>query len=302
MSHSTQNTVFDAIVVGGSFAGLSATLSLLRASRTVLIIDAGEPANRFATQAHNLLGFEGLPPADILAHMRQQFSAYSGVFSAHDRVVAAEKKTDFFEVKTFLGQTFWARTLLFTTGLFDALMDIPGKQACWGKSVFSCPYCHGYEFRAQPLGIFGNGDFGFNLARTFQRWSTDLTFFTFGAPSFSPEQWAEIEKNGHKVVSEPVSALQHNDGWLHSAVLQSGATLPLSAVIYRSPIFQVTDVPEKHLGCTMSDFGLIKVDEQQHTSVPGVFAAGDCATPQRMLSYAIATGSLAGMAANKWLG
>jgi len=154
----------DVIIVGGSYAGLSAAMALGRAMRKVLIIDGGKPANRFTPHSHNFITHDGRTPGEIAEMARKQVDAYPSIKRIDGFVVSAEKVNHEFVVHLGSGQTYTSRKLIFATGIIDQMPDIPGFSECWGKSVLHCPYCHGYEVRDEATGILGNGDYGYEFS------------------------------------------------------------------------------------------------------------------------------------------
>jgi len=136
--------LYDVIIIGGSFAGLSAAMSLGRSRRTVLVIDSGNPCNKYAPEAHNFITSEGRPPFDILADAKAQVLNYPTVSFLEGLAEDVIPKGNFFEVETNDRQKFTSRKVLFATGVTDLIPNIPGFAECWGKSILHCPYCHGF--------------------------------------------------------------------------------------------------------------------------------------------------------------
>ncbi len=153
---------FDVLIVGGSYAGLSAAMALGRSLRQVLVMDSGQPCNRFTPHAHNFITHDGKAPADIAQQARQDVARYNTVHFHEGLAVEGRKTASGFEVKTQAGELFFGKKLLFATGIKDHLPDIEGFEACWGISMIHCPYCHGYEFRGQKTGIWANGPRAFH--------------------------------------------------------------------------------------------------------------------------------------------
>src|SRR6478609_7501334 len=148
---------YDVVVVGGGAAGLSGALTLARARRRVLVVDAGEPRNAPAGHVHNYLAREGTPPADLLAAGRAEVAGYGGAV-VQGRVTTAERRDDgTFRVTLEDGRRTDARRLLVTTGLVDELPDIPGVAQRWGRDVLHCPFCHGWETRDRAIGVLATG-------------------------------------------------------------------------------------------------------------------------------------------------
>jgi thioredoxin reductase len=286
---------FDVLIIGGSYAGLSAAMALGRARRSVLVLDAQRPRNRFTPHAHNLLLHDGAAPAELAARARQQVAAYATVQVLLAEATTATQLPDgAFEVATPQG-AFRARRVLLATGLRDELLPIPGLAECWGKSVIHCPFCHGYEVADQPTGFLLNGDLVGHQATMLRNWTRELTAFTNGPATFSDEVRQQLAAQEITLEETPIAELLHTDGQLTSLRLADGRHLPLP-VLYASPTppwHQASTLPAQ-LGCAFTEQGLLRVNEQYETTVPGVFAAGDCCTPLHQLAAAIAAGNMAG--------
>ncbi len=293
-------TDFDVIIVGGSYAGLSAGMALGRSLRKTLIIDSGNPCNKQTPHSHNLITHDGDSPSSIALKAKQQVLAYNTVNFKQGIATDAKKNGEIFTVSTNNGENFTANKLLFSTGVTDVLPDIYGLADCWGITVLHCPYCHGYEVKNTTTGILGNGDEAFEYAKLISNWTKDLTIFTNGGETLSNEQKDILKLHNIKVNDLPITQLKHNNGVLQKVVFTDGSTEAINAIYHRPVLKQHCNLPEV-LGCELTEHGFIKVDNMQQTSIPGVFAAGDNTTMFRSLAVAIADGSKAGAIINKQL-
>jgi thioredoxin reductase len=177
---------------------------------------------------------------------------------------------------------------------------IDGFEACWGISVIHCPYCHGYEYRNEITGVLGNGESGFETAKLISNWTKHLTLFTNGESTLTTEQFMALKRHNILVVESKVLRLVHQNGYLKHIILKNNDEFNLKALYAKVPFVQHTALPQKW-GCEMTEQGYIKVDAWQKTSMPGVYACGDSATPLRSVSNAIFTGTVAGAGINKEL-
>jgi len=285
--------MLDVLIIGGSYAGLSAAMALGRARRAVLVLDAQRPRNRFTPHAHNLLLHDGAAPADLSARARQQVAAYPTVqLLATEATRATPLPGGGFAVDTPLG-TFEARRLLLATGMHDELPPLPGFAECWGKSVIHCPFCHGYEVADQPTGIWANGDDAGHLVQLLLNWSRDLTLFTNGPATLGDDVRQLLHTHNVPLEETPVAELLHQGGQLAALRLADGRTLPLPVLYARVPARQASTLGAQ-LGCELTEQQFLRVDALQRTTVPGVSAAGDCCNPMAQLAQAIAAGNLAG--------
>ena len=292
--------LFDVVVIGGSYAGLSAALALGRAIRRVLVLDSGQPCNRQTPYSHNFLTRDGSTPAELAAIARAQVLAYPTVQHRAEAATGVQGTDNQFQVTTASGTAVSARKLLFASGVRDLLPTLPGYAESWGISVIHCPYCHGYEYRGQPTGILMHGDMAVEQARLVRNWTDKLTIFTNGPATFEPAQQQQLAALSAIVVTTPVQKLAHQAGYLTHVVLADGRHLPLSALYARPPFVQHCTLPLA-LGCAHSEAGHITVDGFQKTSVPGIYAAGDATTPMRSVSTAVAAGTVAGAMLNREL-
>lgn len=291
---------FDVIIIGGSYAGLSAAMSLGRSLRAVLVIDGGEPCNRQTPHAHNFITHDGDRPSLISQEAKAQVLQYETVRFREALVTEVQQHAPHFHVNTESGEHFTARKILFATGLYDQMPDLEGFSECWGISVLHCPYCHGYEVHNKTIGLLANGDQAFELSKLVYNWSTQLVVFTDGKSMLSEEQNDKIKQHNIRIEEREIARLDHVHGKIHNVVLADGGEVSVSAIFAR-PIFrQHSDIPER-IGCALTEAGFIKTDLFARTTVPGVYAAGDNTTMMRSVANATASGSSAGAFINKEL-
>jgi thioredoxin reductase len=292
------NKRFDVIIIGGSYSGLAAGMTLGRALKKVLIIDDGKPCNRQTPFSHNFLTNDGKPPTEIAVLATLQVRKYNTVKFFKGLAISGFKTDTGFEIQVASGETFTAKNLIFATGIMDMMPGIDGFAACWGISVLHCPYCHGYEMRKEKTGILGNGDFGFDFAGLISNWTNDLTLFTNGASAFTAGQMEKLEKHKIRIIEKEIAKLEHNNGELKNITFRDGTKTFVKALYAPVPFEQHSQIPES-LGCELTGEGYIKVDPFQETTVNGVFACGDNATRMRTVANAVAMGTTAGMTASK---
>ncbi len=292
---------YDVIIIGGSYAGLSAALSLGRSLRNVLVIDDGQPCNRQTPHSHNFLTQDGKSPGAISAIARQQLDAYSTVSFANGRAAAAKPGEAGFVVEMESGMCYSASKIVLATGIKDIMPEVPGLAACWGISAIHCPYCHGYEFRSRRTGILATGEVAMHMAPLVYNLTKELVVITNGgAADLGTEQRSRLARREIAVIDARVTALIHDKGYLSTLRLDNGQDLALDALYVRLPFKQHTDIPA-NLGCTFTEMGHIKVNEFGQTGVEGVYACGDSASMMRSVANAVASGSLVGAMLNKEL-
>ncbi len=292
----------DAIIVGGSFAGLSAAMYLARARRSVCVIDTGLPRNRFAAHSHGFFGQDGSDPGIMLATARSQVAAYPTVTFIGGEVTGAAKAEDGFSVTLATDEVLHGTRLVLAFGLSDELPAIPGVAERWGKSVLHCPYCHGFEFSGQRLGVLHTSPMAIHQAMLIAEWGP-TTLFLDGAAAPDEELRAQLQKRGVLVEPAPVSAL-HGDGLqLASVELADGRLSDIDA-LYLGPRTRFNSDIAQQLGCELEELPLgamIRTDAQKLTTVPGVYAAGDITRGAHNVTWACADGVTAAVAAHRSL-
>lgn len=284
----------DAIIIGGSYAGLSAALILARARRDVVVIDAGSPRNRFAGHSHGVLGLDGIAGTDLLKSARQQLLDYPSARWVSASAPDAWTTAAGVEVRTDDGQLHAARKLLLATGITDELPAIPGLSERWGSTVLHCPYCHGYEIGGGAIGVLGGYPWSAAKASLLADWGA-VTFFSQGVP-ISSEDSATLQQRAVQVEPVPVIAVEGEQSTWLEVILADGRRSAQRALF--APALQSMASPLAcQLGCALVDSPLgvlIEVDAMKHTTVPGVYAAGDVTTVGN-ITLACAEGVRAGI-------
>lgn len=289
---------YEVVVVGGSYAGLAAALSLGRALRRILIIDSGKPCNRPTPHSHNFLTRDGETPTRLAAIAREQVLTYPTIELMEDRAVSGVRREGGFEIAVAGGAIVRAERLLFATGVEDIPLPIPGFVECWGKSVLHCPYCHGYEVHGETLGVIASGDDAVHFVPLLYQWSRNLTLISNGPAGLTENQRRAFAKRNISIVEEEIVAIDHHAGQIERVRFRSGASQAFTAVFARAPFRQHCNIPEQ-LGCALDANGFIKVNELQETTQAGVYAAGDNTTMMRSVAIAVAAGNKAGAFLNR---
>ena len=292
---------YDVVVVGGSFAGLSAAMQLARARRKLLLVDAGRPRNRFASTSHGFLGQDGVPPAEIMREGLAQLARYDTVDFIHAEALSASTNEDGMVLKLSDGAGVRARKLILATGVTDEL-PLESMIPRWGVSVLHCPYCHGYEVRDRRIAAIANASAAVHQAMILPDWGP-TTFFTQGMFEPSAEEAAQLSARAVKIERTPVVELLGEDSGIRALRLADGREVP-AEVVFTAPKTRMASPLAEQLGFAFTD-GMtgpyIEVDQMQQTSVPGVFAAGDAATAMYNATLASAAGVMAGVSAHRAL-
>lgn len=292
--------IYDCIVVGGGPAGLSAALMLGRCRRRVLVCDAGEPRNRRAHAAHGFLTRDGIAPGALLRIAREQLAPYETVELRTAEVVDAVGGGEGYEVRCADGARFRGRKLLLATGVVDELPAIDGLEALYGVSVHHCPYCDGWEWRDQPIAIYGRGEEGAGLAQGLTVWSRDLLLCTDGPAELPGRLVERLDSLGIPVREDRVLRLEGREGKLERIVFERGAPAARRALFFATGQRQTSPLAAR-LGCTFTERGAVATGTCEATNVPGLYVCGDASKEAQFVVVAAAEGAEAGVAINKAL-
>jgi thioredoxin reductase len=277
------------VIVGGGPAGLSSALVLGRARRRVLVLNTGRPANRFSNGIGGLLAQNHVKPAELRAAGREQLTGFPNVDVRDGEVLDVARLGDGFAVKLD-GAEVLTRSIVLAHGLRYDPPALPGVQGLWGRSVFHCPFCDGWEVRDLALAVHGSGPEAARSALVLSGWSRDVILLTDGPANLNGER-AALAEAGVRVREERVRELIGGEGWLDRIEFESGPPEHRDAMFVRTYRGQPNDLAEE-LGCELSAAGTIVVDGDGRTGVPGVYAAGDTVTEQfRSVANAIGSGS-----------
>ena len=287
----------EVIVIGGSYAGLSAALQLARGRRRVLVIDAGERRNRSVAHAHGFLGQDGRDPAEIAAKGRAEVLAYPTARWIETSAESVSRMDDGFAVTVATGERLMAERLILALGVIDELPDVPGVAERWGQSIFHCPYCHGYELDDGPIGVLATAPLSVHQAMMLPDWGK-TTYFTRGFDP-TPEERAALERRGVTIEPSPVVRVEQR------ATVMLADDRALSFVgLFLTPRNRIAGRLVADLGLETEEAptgSIIKTDMMKTTSLPGVFACGDAALPTGSVAFAVADGARAGIGAHRSL-
>lgn len=290
---------YDVIILGGSYAGLSAGLPLARARRRVLVIDAGVRRNRFAEASHGFLTQDGVPPDEIAANGRAQLMDYETVDWVHAEVVQVRRDEQGFHLLDQRGKQYSARLLILASGVVDELPKISGLAERWGTQVFHCPYCHGYELQQGRIGVIATSPLSMHHALMLPDWGT-TTLLLNDAFVPSADELAQLEARGTALERTPIARLK--DGAAVTVELVDGRELHFAG-LFVAPRTHISELVGQ-LACELEEGPLgsfIKTDAMQATSIPGVFACGDVARAAGSVPLAVGDGAMAGVAAHRAL-
>lgn len=287
---------FDVIIIGGSYAGLSAALQLGRARKNILVVDAGERRNRFASHSHGFLGQDGKAPGEIIAEARSQIERYPTIDWVEGRVTDAEGSSGDFVIEIDGKRRETADRLILAMGVTDELPAIAGLKERWGSSVFHCPYCHGYELNQGKIGVIAASPLAIHHALMLPDWG-ETTFFTNGVFEPDGDQQALLSDRGVPVETTRIREITgHAD-----VVLADGRSIALAG-LFTQPKLRIASNWLEKLGCAVEEGPMgstIVTDPMKQTTARGVFACGDVARPAGSVALSVGDGAMAGAAAHR---
>ncbi|MDQ1184741.1 NAD(P)/FAD-dependent oxidoreductase [Agrobacterium larrymoorei] len=289
---------YDVIIIGGSYAGLSAALQLGRARRRILVIDAGNRRNRFASHSHGFLGQDGKAPGEIVAEARRQIEAYVTIDWIDSLATNVSGAFDAFEVEIDGGARQTGRRLIIAAGVTDELPPIPGLSERWGQSVFHCPYCHGYELNQGRIGVIATSALAIHHGLMLPDWGT-TTLFTNGAFVPDKEQRAQLAARATAVEEVTIQEINGNA----DIKLTDGRRLAMDG-LFTQPKLRISAPWIATLGCSLEETLMgttIQTDATKQTTKRGVFACGDIARPAGSVALAVGDGAMTGTAAHRSL-
>jgi len=291
-----QGPTLDAVVVGGGPAGLSGALVLGRARRRVVVFDTGRPANLASRGIGGLLGQDRVAPAELRRTGREQLAELPTVAVQEAEVIGAKRGSEHLLVSLAGGRLLRTRSLVLAHGLGYEPPALAGIEPLWGRSVFHCPFCDGWEVRDRALAVHGNGPEAVASALFVSAWSSDVVLVTDGPARLGPGGRDSLSAAGVRLREEPLLRLAGENGRLSAIEFGSGPPERREALFVRTRREQPNGLAAA-LGCELADGGTIVTDGDGRTTVPGVYAVGDAATERlRSVAAAIGTGSRAALA------
>ncbi|SRR5579872_207647 len=280
---------YEAVIVGGGPAGLSAALALGRACRRVALFDDGKPRNGPARSMHGYLSRDGIAPSTFLAIARRQLRRYPNVQVREGRIERAERGVGGFTLTAQDGERIVTGRVLLANGIKDVLPAIENIMDFWGKSAFVCPFCDGWEIRRKKTIVYGDAVRALDLAQELMAWTKNIMICATGAGELGERQRRWLAAAKVRLEEARIEKLLGGAGRLHEVVLSSGRRMRCRALFLTTPERQACDL-SRQLGCKRRDSGALEVDELGRTSVPGCYGAGDAITTLHQVGEAAASG------------
>lgn len=267
--------VFDCIVIGGGPSGLSASLTLGRARREIALFDDGTNRNRVTHESHGFITRDGIKPQEFKEIGLKELENYPSVsyFNATITEIIKDIGNDRFIVKTSDGQECVTEKIILATGIQE-VFSIQSVRNYYGKSLFSCPYCDGWELRDKPLIVMAEKEeHVLHIAKLVYNWSKDLIVLTNGF-EISKEGVQELQKRNIKINSEQITKLIGDDGYLQQVEFVSGETIMRSAGFVVPSFYRPNQFADK-LGCEFHENGTIVTDGVGRTTQKNIYIAGE---------------------------
>ena len=290
--------LYDVIIVGGGPAGLNAAVVLGRCLRKVLLFDTSMHRNRKSQGIHNYLTRDDILPALFLEIAIQETKKYKVKRSKREVVNILKVRNNLFKVIDKKGMAYFSKKLLIATGLRDILPDVEGITEMYGKSVFHCPYCDGWESRNKKIGIYGQNKNGTDLAVSLKTWSSQVTLFTDGKKILKKSDKEKLQQNNITIVTMPIKKLQGKNGKLEKIFFTNNESLLCDVIFFVNGYEQKCGLVN-NLGCNMGDTGVVLTDRKQQSNIKGLYVAGDASKDMHFVVVAAAEGAKAGVFINK---
>lgn len=292
--------VLDVIIVGGGPAGLNAAVVLARCRRKVYVFDSGVYRNRASQGMHNYLTRDGILPLDFIRECHKELKKY-GVVVHKRKVVRARRNADgIFVVDDDTGEKHYAKKMLIATGLSDNLPEVEGFREFYGKSIFHCPYCDGWEVQDRRIGVYARDKEGAELALALKGWTAQVTLYTDGKNKVKPHHLEELAAMDIPVDRRRFARVEGRGGRLEKIVFRNGEEAPCEAIFFVNGYRQQCNLVET-FDCEISRKGVVMTNRFQQTSTPGLFVAGDADKDVQFVVVAAAEGAKAGVIINKEL-
>ncbi len=293
---------YDVIIIGGSYAGLSAALFLANAKRNILIIDSNQARNKQANFAHNVLTNDYKTPQELLELAQNDLKSLKKIEQINDFVTTITGSNDTqFCIITSTNQHYIANKIIFATGVIDILPNIENIHPFWVRNIFHCPYCIAPEIENMPLAVYSTDDEAFDLALIMHKWTNDFVLLTNGANVLSTEQKKIVSERNIKIYNEKIQRFSGKQDIEIISHFKDGTTLSRRGIFMHLPFQQTAKELLTQLNCPINESQLVSVNEFFQTPISGVYAIGDMSQMIQKVTTAIASGTVAGFMVDKEL-
>ncbi len=291
---------YEVIVIGCGPAGLSAGIYLGRAKVNTLVV--GKKSQSQLVKAHDIQNYYGFPEGitgkELLERGIKQALKF-GVKIIDNEVVEVDKKKEEFEVKLGNGEKNTAKVLIFATGTPIKLSGIENEERLTGRGVHYCIECDGPFLQKRKVAVIGNGNHAAEDALDLLIYTKDITIISNADGfAFSPEMKKAIEKNGVKTMIAKIKTFSGETN-LENIILEDGKKLRFDGVFMASGSASALDFSNKL--ALKIEKNILVVNDDNRTSVEGVFAAGNCCARCRQVAKNVGDGCNAALSAIRFL-
>lgn len=285
--------ILDCAVIGGGPAGLNAALVLGRAKRKTILFDDNKPRNTVTSESHGFITRDGINPQELKEIAQEELYRYPDVRLEQQRVHRINKENTLFKVETENGEVYTAKKIILATGFKEVLPNIPRVEEFYGKSLFNCPFCDGWELRDRPLAVIADDHKALHMAKLVSNWTNDLIIFTDGQEVISLEEQELLNSKGIHMNEKKIAAFIGKEGMLEEIQFEDGTSVLREGGFITTEWIQA-DTFKSSLEYTLNEQGGVATDSWQRTETEGVYACGDTriAGPSQLI-IAAAEGSMA---------
>ena len=270
---------YDVAIIGGGPAGLQAALVLARTRKNTIVFEApSAPRNGASHGVHNFIGLDGLRPAEIRELVWQQINVYASTEQCNQAVVDIQQDEGAFIVTGENGTVIRAKKVILAMGFRDIYPDVPGFIECWGDTIFTCPFCDGYENRDRVWGLVINSELALeHLPHMYQNWTSEAKIILHPDIPATEEQKTSFANRNIPVHTGEISSVHHTGGKVSSIELNTGETVEVTALMWRpdEAALELTKKVIKNFDLDLTEAAYIQTDASYQTSTPGLYAVGD---------------------------
>lgn len=291
--------MLECAIIGGGPAGLNAALVLGRAKRNVILFDNNQPRNAVTQESHGFITRDGVTPREFRNFAHQDIRNYPSVKIKEFKIVKVKKESNsIFQLATHEGEVYLSKKVIIAIGLKERLPNVKGIRDYYGKSIFNCPYCDGWELREQPLVLISENNHATHMAKVLYQWSKDLVVCTNGKKVISDADVQLFNEKGIRIKQQQIIKLSGQDGKLKKVIFEDGTEIDRVGGFVTPDLEQPNNIAQE-LGCEFSENGGIIIDSLGRTNVEGIYAAGDTtlAAPTQLV-IAASEGNRAAMGVN----
>jgi alkyl hydroperoxide reductase subunit F len=299
---------YDTIIVGGGPAAMSAAVYAARKEMNVLLVskDIGGQIT-YTASVDNYLGLPSISGKGLKDQFRFHMEKYAIAESIGENVLKIEKKKDVFTVKTEDGNSFKGYSLIFATGKEYRRLGVPGEDKFIGHGIAFCATCDAPLYKGKKVAVVGGGNSAFTAARDLINFATEIHLLHRSNSFKANASLVNEIKNAKNVKFHTNTIIQEFLGRdrlsgvkLKSTTGKESLSLHLDGIFLEIGLTPNTG-PVRDL-ITLNKHGEIPIKDDNSTSIPGFFAAGDATdVPEKQIIVAAGEGAKAALSAYRYL-